>query len=261
MPSRARRAVIIVGTAFALLGLLVAGFLVWANLPYRADPDVSLAVWRSTAVQITGTDRGYVIEPTTAGGEGDELGLVFIPGARVEPSAYLYKMSGIVNATGMTVVITRPTLNFAILDTRPLETFTADAPDIDRWLVGGHSLGGVRACQWVQTATEPSDAPASPDVVGLMLFGSYCDTDLSNSQLAVASFVATNDGLSTPDDIASRANLLPGETVTITLDGANHAQFGDYGTQAGDGEATVTTEEVQAQIARATADFVSRLDP
>lgn len=250
---------IVVGAVFASLGLLAAGFLIFALTPYSAEEEAYRAAWRSNAVQITGTDRGFVIEPTTAGRGSEELGLVFVPGARVEPSAYLFRMSGIVAETGMTVVITRPTLNFAILDGRPLETFTADAPDVDRWLVGGHSLGGVRACQWAQTAASAPPSPASPDVVGLMLFGSYCADDLSGTDLAVASFVASNDGLSTPDDIAASANLLPDGAVTITLEGANHAQFGDYGSQFGDGESTVTTDEVQAQIVRATADFVGRL--
>jgi len=263
MSPRARRAVIIVGTVAAALGLVVVGFLVYAITPYRADPDTSLSVWRSNAVEITGTDRGYVIEPTTPGGQAEELGLVFVPGARVEPSAYLYKMSGIVIETGITVIITRPTLNFAILDSRPLESFTADAPEIDRWLVGGHSLGGVRACQWAEAATNAETAsersPDSADVVGLMLFGSYCNDDVSDTSLAVASFVASNDGLSTSEDVAARSNLLLSEAVTITLDGANHASFGDYGAQAGDGEATVSTEDVQAEIARATAEFVGPL--
>ncbi|MGY6497730.1 MAG: alpha/beta hydrolase [Microcella sp.] len=259
MSSRARRTIIVVGAVFASLGLFVVGFVVYASLPYRADEDAYLAAWRSNAVQITGTDRGFVIEPTTTGRGSEDIGLVFIPGARVEPSAYLFRMAGIVAETGMTVVITRPTLNFAILDSRPLETFTADAPTIDTWLVGGHSLGGVRACQWAQSSANSAESPASPEVVGLMLFGSYCADDLSGSGLAVATFVASNDGLSTPEDIAQRAKLLPDDAITFTLEGANHAQFGDYGAQAGDGEATISTDEVQRQIALSTAEFVQQI--
>ena len=90
------------------------------------------------------TERSFVIEPAD-GGSG--VGLVFIPGAKVDPAAYLWKLSGIVADSGATVVITEPTLNLAFFDTRPLSEFTADAPDVSEWYVGGHSLGGVRSCQ------------------------------------------------------------------------------------------------------------------
>ncbi len=49
----------------------------------------------------------------------------FIPGAKVDPDANLYKLSGIVEA-GVAVVMTRPTLNLAFFDQRMLTLFTAD---------------------------------------------------------------------------------------------------------------------------------------
>ena len=42
-----------------------------------------------------------------------------------------------------------------------------------------------------------------------------------------------------------RANL-PESTIEVVIDGGNHAQFGSYGTQKGDGEAAVTREAQQA---------------
>ena len=35
---------------------------------------------------------------------------------------------------------------------------------------------------------------------------------------------------------------LPADTEWITIEGGNHAQFGDYGVQDGDGEATISAE-------------------
>ena len=46
--------------------------------------------------------------------------------------------------------------------------------------------------------------------------------------------------------------LVPGNARELVIEGGNHAQFGDYGTQSGDGEATITVEEQQKQ----TADFI-----
>lgn len=226
--------------------LVVVGFLVYASLVFEGDREASLDAWRSNGVEITGTERSIVIEPTT-GATG--TGLVFIPGAKVQPSAYLYKMAGIAEATGMTVVITEPTLNLAFFDTRPLSEFTADAPEVERWYVGGHSLGGVRACQLAAAEEEPA-------VVGLMLFGSYCVDDLSDSGLAVLSVVAENDGLSTPEEVASRSGNLPDDAETVVIEGANHASFGDYGVQPGDGTSTVDRRTARAEIAEAVAGFI-----
>ena len=39
-----------------------------------------------------------------------------------------------------------------------------------------------------------------------------------------------------------RGNL-PGKAVEVVIPGGNHAQFGDYGQQKGDGVATITTQE------------------
>ena len=234
-----------------VLVLVVVGFLVYASLVFEGDREASLDAWRSNGVEITGTERSIVIEPTT-GATG--TGLVFIPGAKVQPSAYLYKMAGIAEATGMTVVITEPTLNLAFFDTRPLSEFTADAPDVDRWFVGGHSLGGVRACQLA------ADEQAEPPVEGVILFGSYCVDDLSDSDLAVLSIVAENDGLSTTEDVASRSGNLPDDAVTVVIEGANHAAFGDYGVQPGDGVATIDRQTARDEIADAVATFLADLE-
>ncbi|WP_353826663.1 alpha/beta hydrolase [Agromyces sp. SYSU T0242] len=235
--------------AVLALALLVVVFLVWANTLFPGDREASLDAWRSDDVEITRTDEGFLIEPT---GSGNDLGLVFIPGAKVEPSAYLYKLSGIVAATGTTVVITHPTLNLAFFDTRPLEAFTDAAPDVDRWLVGGHSLGGVRACQ-LAAAQDGSDGP---EVVGMVMFGSYCADDVSGTDLAVLSLIGEFDGLSTPDTVAAADDLLPPDAVSVLLEGANHASFGDYGPQPGDGVATVDRQAVHDDIAAAVEEFL-----
>lgn len=219
----------------AVVVLIVVVGAVWTHQVMAGDRDAALEVWRDDAITITDTETAVVLEPRDAEAT---RGLVFVPGAKVDPYAYLYKLSGIVE-DGVTVVITKPTLNLALADLRPLEAFTDAAPNIDRWFVGGHSLGGVKACQY---ATDP-------DVAGLVLFGSYCAVDLSASGIPVLSFVAENDGLSTPDTVADAAGSLPDDAITVDIPGANHADFGDYGVQPGDGESTADDSEVRQLIA------------
>lgn len=230
-------------STLAVLVLLVIGFLVWANAVMQGDRGAALKVWRDPAIVVTSTDHSVILSPRN-GASGN--GLVFIPGAKVDPYAYMYKLSGVVEQAGATIVITKPTLNLAFFDTRPLSTFTADAPKVTRWFVGGHSLGGVRACQLAN----------SPDVTGLVLFGSYCANDLRDSRLAVLGISGSDDGLSTPEKIRSSSALLPAGTVFDQIDEANHASFGDYGLQPGDGTATITSRDARRQITAALDAFL-----
>jgi len=231
----------VLGSIGALLLLVVAAFLIWANVGVMAAEPEALAVVRDDpAVTLTDEGGAWVLAP--ASGDSD-TGLVFIPGAKVDPVAYAATLVGVVEE-GVTVVITKPTLNLAFFDFRPLSDFTALAPDVQDWFVGGHSLGGVRACQ----LAEGTD--------GLVLFGSYCANDLSDTDLAALSISGSEDGLSTPEKIDENAHLLPPDTVFVVIEGGNHAGFGAYGAQPGDGEATIPDAEIRAQITDALGPFL-----
>jgi len=240
-----RRIRIGVVAALLVVVLVAVGFLVWANMVMQGDRDRAIEVWTENDVEVTSTDHSVVLEPT---GVASGTGLVFIPGAKVDPYAYLYKLSEIVERTGATIVITKPILNLAFFDQRPLDTFTDDAPGVDRWFVGGHSLGGVRACML-------ADDPA---VDGLILFGSYCANDLTDSGLEVLSISGSRDGLSTPEKIADARPLLPTDADLVEIEGLNYAGFGDYGVQPGDNTATITTEQQRDEITDALATVLTR---
>ena len=225
--------------------LITVGFLVWANMVMQGDRGRAIEVWTNDRVEVTSTGHSLVMAPT---GVASATGLVFIPGAKVDPYAYMYKLSEIVERTGATVVVTKPILNLAFFDQRPLTTFTDDAPGIDRWFVGGHSLGGVRACML-------ADDPA---VDGLILFGSYCANDISESGLEVLSISGSRDGLSTPEKIADARPLLPTDADLVEIEGLNHAGFGDYGKQPGDNTATISTEQQRDEITDALATVLTR---
>lgn len=244
--SRARRVLTIV--ALSLAGLLVAGvvgIVVWSQVGVMdAEAGPLASVRQDDRIVVADTGGNVVMSP--ASGEST-VGLVFIPGAKVQAEAYEAKLSGLVAEDGMTVVITRPWLNLALFDPRPLSDFTSAAPDVDAWLVGGHSLGGVRACQ------------LGPDADGLVLFGSYCANDLSDSGLPVLSISGAEDGLSTPEKIQDARGMLPADAAFVEIAGAAHASFGDYGPQAGDGTPTIDDADMTAEITASVAELLPRL--
>ncbi|MNH47710.1 hypothetical protein D3C79_1110980 [compost metagenome] len=54
-------------------------------------------------------------------------------------------------------------------------------------------------------------------------------------------------------------SYLPGNTVYYSVKGGNHAQYGSYGEQKGDGRAAISEEEQQALTARAMLDWMGNL--
>ncbi|MFS2281720.1 alpha/beta hydrolase [Microbacterium sp. OR21] len=230
----------------AIVVLLVIGTIVWSQVGVMgAEPGPLAEAEKNPALTIEQTPDGVVLSPA----DGDsEVGLVFVPGAKVQPEGYISTLQDLAADDGITVVITRPWLNLAFFDPRGLDAFTSAAPGIGTWIVGGHSLGGVRACQ------------LAADADALALFASYCADDLSQSALPVLSLSGSEDGLSTPQKIADARHLLPGSAELIEIDGASHASFGAYGPQAGDGTPTIPDDDVRAQITESVGALAAGLD-
>lgn len=245
-PRRVRRIVLwILVSLGALLVAAVVGILIYSQVGVMAAEPEPLAAVRADERIAIADDPGAIVLAPASG--ASETGLVFIPGAKVDPWAYAAKLSALVTDDDLTVVITKPWLNLAFFDLRPLSAFTDLAPDVSTWMIGGHSLGGVRACMLVQ------------DADALVLFASYCATDVSGSELPVLSIAGAEDGLSTPAKIADARHLLPDDAWMLEIPGAAHASFGDYGPQPGDGTPTIDDAEMTTAIAAAVGLLASDL--
>ncbi|MCP1411547.1 alpha/beta hydrolase [Paenarthrobacter sp. A20] len=222
---------------------------------------VAMLVWLNPFAYQQGATAGpsskaSVVEETTAivmtpeGGQASR-GLVFYPGARVEARAYADILRPAVDA-GFLVVILKTPLNLSLLDGNQARGAMAAHPEISSWAVGGHSLGGVSASSF---------AVGNQDVDGLLLYASYpLDSMRDRAGLKVMSISGSEDGLSTPEKIDASRELLPLDATFVEIQGGNHAFFGSYGPQPGDGEATVGRDVAQAQIAAATVSFLTQLE-
>ena len=235
-----------VRSTLATVGLLVlAGIAVWLS-PFGAE-EVALEAMSGTAgVTLTETATRVVFDPD---GEEPLSALLFRPGARVDARSYARTLLPIAEV-GHRVVILKEPLGIAFLSLGALDSAVEDNPDIDTWVVGGHSLGGVAASADAQS--ESTD--------GLLLWASYPASDISDvDDLEVASVYGTNDGLSTPERVEASAEDLPDSTTFSRIEGAIHAHFGDYGVQPGDGEPAVDRASAQSEIAASSVQLLDRL--
>lgn len=237
------------------LGLLIIivigaiGFTVWALTPPQPEPIALNSLNENLNVNYQRIDSWLVFSPTAS---EPETGLILYPGGRVDPRSYAPHARAIAEA-GFTVVVVPMPLNFAFLGIDRANEVINAFPNIESWAISGHSLGGAMAVEF---------ADANPSKVnGLVLWASYPaeTTDLSDSDLAVLSIYASNDGLATPQEIESSKPRLPKDTIWVEIEGGNHAGFGWYGSQNGDGPLEISKTEQQAQIVSLTVEFLGHI--
>ena len=229
------------GLLFLLFLLALTGFVVWASTPSSPMPKALAALQSDAQVRVE-AEPWLIFRPAD---RDPAVGLILYPGGRVDPRAYAPAARAIA-AEGYLVVIVPMPLNLAFFGPDRAAGVMAAFPEVERWAIGGHSLGGAMAARFVHR--HPSA------VQGLVLWASYpaASDNLSARELAVVSIYGTRDGLATGEKIAASRSLLPTETRWVAIEGGNHAQFGWYGPQRGDNPATISREVQQQEVVAAT---------
>ena len=210
-----------------LVGLIlvaVIGFIVWTQLTYGPTDEA----------------LGYAAEATEVdnrlefGDPDSEVGIILYPGAKVEKEAYAYYGSRLAEE-GVFVAIPSLRLNLGIADIDAAETIIAAHPGIERWIVGGHSLGGSAASGF---ALENESR-----VEGVIFLASYPISSMVESELRVLSISGEVDGLATQTDIEASRENVPDDAVFYEIVDGNHANFGMYGPQDGDNDSPLSAKE------------------
>jgi hypothetical protein len=93
---------------------------------------------------------------------------------------------------------------------------------------------------------------------GVVLWGTYCGSDISDSSLRVLSVSGENDGLFPPSEISGAQGELPHGARSVSVPGMNHAQFGNYGPQSGDNRASLDDALARDALVRAATEFFSK---
>jgi pimeloyl-ACP methyl ester carboxylesterase len=123
-------------------------------------------------------------------------------------------------------------------------------PEISTWILAGHSLGGATAGIFAENNPGRVDA--------LILWDSYPpdSADLSDNDLAVLSIYGTTDGFPNTDNFDEKRGLLPSNTEFVAIEGASHAQFGDYGPQKGDVVPSLSLADQHQQVFEVILEFI-----
>lgn len=209
--------------ALALVGILAAAATAWYQLAYlparlsRADPHALAALRGDAAVRVD--DAGWIALWPAQGAA--RTGLVFYPGGEVEAEGYAEPLRAVA-AAGYPVVLVCMPLHLAVLAPDRAADVMAAYPDVARWVVGGHSLGGAMAARFV--ARHPGR------MAGLLLWDAYPapEDDLARATLPVLQLHREEPGGDAPAAYRESAALLPAQAVRLGLPGASHMNYGHF---------------------------------
>lgn len=194
----------------------------------------------------------FMLFPKTLCDSGNctETGVMFYPGANVKPKAYAEMLSHWVEA-GYRVIIFKMPSDLAVLAPEKAMRCKDDFPEISRWVMSGHSLGGAMSSDVIDK---------NPDTFeGLILLAAYPNKSIKDANITPLSVFAEFDLLTTLQDIEDSKAKLPDNAQFVEIKGGNHAQFGSYGIQKKDGTATISREEQHTLISEAVIPFLNSL--
>jgi hypothetical protein len=232
-----------------LLGLLAAavigaaGFVVWAETPQGPAPEALAALKSDGQVNVTQGDL-IVFAPVN---QKPTTGFIFYPGGHVDARSYSVPLHQIA-AQGYLVVVVPVRLNLAFFDVNAADKVFGAYPDVQHWVIGGHSLGGVAAALYAEKHLDK--------IEGILFWASYpADDALKNSSIKALTIYGTNDMAGAAKFDQTRS-LLPADAQYLVIQGGNHGQFGDYGAQPGDNAAAISRADQQQQIVDGTVKFL-----
>ncbi len=220
----------------AVLLILAGTFLIYVLQYYKADATAQdIYSTYSESIEVGKDYTVFYPEPD----KNKNKGLIFYPGGKVEETAYapiLNRLSG----EGITCVLIKMPFHLAVFDVNAADGIMEQFPEITSWYMGGHSLGGAMASSYAVKHSE--------EVAGLILLAAY---PVNKSDIPAVIIYGSEDKVLNRDK-------LKGLTGLVEIQGGNHAQFGNYGFQKGDGTASISSEEQQIETVQAIVDFLAK---
>ena len=233
---------------YAILIILLlgtVGLVGWATLSAQEATERAVIVLQENSVQ---QENGrLVFRPSFP----TNRGLIYYPGGLVDPEAYAVTAQGIADA-GYLVVIPKMPLNLAFMGINRADGIRADYPEIDSWVIGGHSLGGAMAAEYAKNNVDSID--------GLIMFASYPANyeDFTEFPIPILTIIGSRD----PGAPKQRGffEAISDSARLFVIEGGNHRQYADYSFQRGDGVATISASKQQDQIIAATVQFLDTIN-
>jgi hypothetical protein len=176
-----------------------------------------------------------------------KVGFIIFAGAKADEKSYSY-IAKLLHDEGHTVVIPKVPFHLSAFGIDHGSTIMEDNPQVEKWILVGHSLGGLPVSRI---------AAKQPDkLLGIALLATMASRDLSGLDISAIRITAENDRIMSNKMMDSYLGNLPKNSLHIELKGANHQGFAAYNSfMSRDGEATITWQEQNEETVRLILDF------
>ncbi len=220
----------------SLIAILFLSFYLYTLDYYRADSSATSLLNDSNSNIEQMGDLTILYPPNI---KDKNIGLIFYPGGKVEDISYLPLLKQI-SDKGITCILVKMPLNLAVFNTKAANNIIPKFENIDSWYLAGHSLGGAMASGYMENNYKRFE--------GLILLGAY---PINDAPIDTLNIYGTQD-------IALDLSKLEGFENTYEIKGGNHAYFGNYGVQKGDGIPSISREEQQAIAVEKIMEFINK---
>ncbi len=217
--------------------LFIAAFFIYTSIYYKAEDVAVNALNQDIKSGRAKEESQYILLPSKT---QTDTALIFYPGGKVEAAAY-YPLLSKISDQGITCILVKMPFHLAVFNPAAADKIMKEIPDIKNWYIGGHSLGGAMASSYL--ASHPDS------LNGLILLGAYPYGDIDTQKALV--LYGTMDGVLSREKIKGAADVIP-------IEGGNHAGFGNYGSQKGDGIALISEEDQQEISTDAILKFITQ---
>ncbi|MDO4634249.1 MAG: alpha/beta hydrolase [Eubacteriales bacterium] len=197
---------------------------------YHAEAEVQEYLQTSEEVTVQRTGKNIVFEPKEY-----DTGLIFYPGGKVQYESYAPLLFKLAEEKQVLCVLVHMPGNLAVLRKNAADGIPEQYPKVSNWYLGGHSLGGAMAAVYAAEHSSAYD--------GIVLLGAYPAKDLSDTDLKLLSLYGSEDQVLNRESYEKNRGNWPAASVEYVIEGGNHASFGAYGAQKGDGEANIDREQ------------------
>ncbi len=221
------------------------GFIGWMWFSMQATSNAYSFLASNQSMIVTETKDFISFTPAIA----YKAVFIFYPGALVDPVAYAPICRQIADS-GYKVQLIKMPWRLATKGYNKPKALKLFDDSSKVYILSGHSQGGKMAAQFVY------ENPGLVDQLILIGTTHPRDIDLSGFEIPVMKISGSKDGVANITDVISNKIKLPSQTKYVEIEGANHAQFGYYGTQIGDDKATISRESQHKIVSTSILSFI-----
>lgn len=220
-----------------IVAILSLTLIFGAGTYYLLDTYEATSVDHATTISVNYDDNKVLTLKSKDAGE-TQPAIIFYQGGKVDEKAYIELLAPLAEQ-GITVYIPSMPFELAVFDSNAAEKIMENYVHAS-WYIGGHSLGGSMASSYLSSHQDSFD--------GLFLLASYSTKNLKDFKGDVLSVYGDKDGVLNMKSYEKYTSNLPNQTIYQIIPGGNHAQFGSYGFQKGDGQATIDAKTQQENV-------------